>query len=82
MEIAELLDLEHKLRVLEKEMATCDHGADDDWYLLMVDMGFIVDGKFISICEILKKCKNLKADKSVFTAEAVGCGLSDLLHLV
>ena len=85
MNIAALLDLEKDLRLseachafaslhgLHRNMSNC---RGEGWFKLMEDEGFLVDGKFLPIIDIILKTKDMSETKRVFTLESVGCDLS------
>ncbi len=83
--INKLLDLEKDLRLSENYHAICaSHGIprnmnnckDEGWFQLMEKEGFLVNGKFLPIIDIIYKTKDMKEEVRVFTLESVGCGLS------
>ena len=83
--INELLDLEMDLRLSERFNAAClKHGLprnmnacrDESWFQLMEDNGFLVNGRFLSIINIISKTKDMSETLRVFTLESVGCDLS------
>ena len=86
--INKILDLEKDLRLSESCHAACaTHGIprnmnrcrDEGWFLLMEREGFFVDGKFLSIIDILHKTEGMSLIKRTVTLEAVGCDLSLLI---
>ena len=85
--INELLDLEMDLRLSEECHALCfKHGLprnmsgcrDEGWFQLMEDNGFLVNGRFLSIINIISKTKSMSETLRVFTLESVGCDLSKI----
>ena len=83
--INQLLDLEMDLRLSEECHAACfKHGLprnmsgcrDEVWFQLMEDNGFLVNGRFLSIINIIYKTKDMSEALKVFTLESVGCDLS------
>ena len=88
--INKLLDLEKDLRLSEECHAVCaPHGLhrnmnccrDEGWFTLMEDEGFLVDGKFLPIIDIIYKTKDMTKTVRIFTLESVGCGLSEIAGL-
>ena len=88
--INQILDLEKDLRLSEACHAVCaPHGLprnmnncrNEGWFTLMEEEGFLVDGKFLSIIDILLKTKDMSLTKRTFTLESVGCDLSLLIQM-
>ena len=88
--INKILDLEKDLRLSEDCHATCfslglprnmTWCRDEAWFVLMEEEGFLVDGKFLSIIDILAKTKDMSLTKRTFTLESVGCDLSLLIQM-
>ncbi len=88
--IDKILDLEKDLRLSEACHATCSPLGlprnmsvcrDEGWFVLMEEEGFLVDGKFLSIIDILYKTKDMSLTVRTFTLESVGCDLSLLIQM-
>ena len=86
--ISTFLDLEKDLRLSEACHAACSSlGLPrnmskfrcEEWFAIMEDQGFLVDGKFLPIIDILDKTKNMSLTARVFTLESVGADLSLLI---
>ena len=85
MNIAAILDLEKDLRLSEECHNFCfPHGLprnmnncrNEGWFQLMEDEGFLVDGRFLSIIDIISKTKDMTETQRVYALESVGCDLS------
>ena len=66
--INKLLDLEKDLRLSEECHTFCaprglprnmNNCRDEEWFQLMEDKGFLVDGKFLPIIDIIHKTKEI-----------------------
>ena len=93
MLINRIVDLEKDLRLSEdflSGMSLCGTGIprnmnccrDELWFSLMEDEGFLVDGKFLPIVDILIIAEGMTETKRVFTLESVGCDLSEIYKIV
>lgn len=83
--INKLLDLEKDLRLSEECHSFClknglprnmDNCRGEAWFQLMEEIGFLVDGKFLPIIDIIYKTKGMTETAMAFTLESVGCDLS------
>jgi hypothetical protein len=85
--IVKLLDLEKDLRLAEAFLLFCNSIGpnyprnyncckDEDWFLLMEEYGFLKDGKFLSLIDIIQKASAMNRTHMVFALESVGCDLS------
>jgi hypothetical protein len=91
MNIAAILDLEKDLRAAEahhaisiklglpRSMSGC---RDEGWFKQIESLGFLVDGKFLSIVDIILKTEGMSEIQRVYALEAVGCDLSLLARFV
>ena len=90
--INKLIDLEKDLRVAEKFLFDGFFGTgtprnmncckDELWFSLMEELGFLVNGKFLAIVDILIMTKSMTETQRVFTLESVGCDLSKIYKIV
>ena len=78
--INKLLDLEKDLRECEGAIACglrrLSWSKDEGWFSLMEELGFLVNGKFLPIIDIISKTKDMTPTVRVFTLESVDCDLS------
>ena len=90
--INKLIDLEKDLRVAEKFLYDGSFGVgasrnmnccrDELWFSLMEELGFLVDGRFLPIVDILIMTEKMPETQRVFTLESVGCDLSKIYQIV
>jgi hypothetical protein len=75
-----LLDIEKNLRNYEGALACgfrhydCVH--DEDYFLLMEELGFLVNNRFIPIIDILISAARFSVQHEIFALEAVAADLS------
>jgi hypothetical protein len=85
--IEKLLDIEKDLRLAEAFLSFCKMMGSNDprnyncvkdevWFDLMKDYGFLHQGKFIPILEMIEKSNSMSKENSAFALECVGCDLS------
>jgi hypothetical protein len=85
--IEKILDIEKDLRLAEAFLSFCKiMGAnyprnyncvkDETWFDLMESYGFLYQGKFIPILEIIEKSDSMSKTQAAFALECVGCDLS------
>lgn len=75
-----LLDIEAGLRRCEAALAAgfrhVNCAKDEGFFSAMEDVGFLVDGRFISVIDMLDRAEFMAPTKRIMTLEAVGCSLS------
>jgi hypothetical protein len=85
MNIVKLLDIEKDLRIAESFLLCCDTIGglrnmncckNEGWFSLMEELGFLVEGSFLPIIDIINKTKDMTPTVRAFTLESVGCDLS------
>ena len=78
-----LLDLEKDLRDCEGAIRCglrhLDCIKNEDWFDLMESMGFLFEGRFLAIIDIIEKSNEMNPQERLMALESVACGLSKLI---
>lgn len=83
MSVGLLIDIDKDLRLAEGALRCgfryLNNTKDEAWFDLMEELGFLVDGAFIPIGDIIDRSFKLNVGRA-FALESVSCGLSSIAN--